>query len=58
MTMIWGCQTRTSTGRMTMKKRIGPKNTKEVIPKYLIFVKGVLGSDDLLTLNFNRETPA
>ena len=35
------------------------KKTKEVMPNYLSFVKGVVDSDDLLSLlplNFNRET--
>ena len=35
------------------------KKTKEVMPNYLSFVKGVMDSDDLLSLlplNFNRET--
>ena len=35
------------------------KNTKEVMPKYLSFVKGVVDSDELLplvVLNVNRET--
>ena len=33
-----------------------PKNTKEVMPKYLSFVKGVVDIDELLPLNINRET--
>ena len=33
-----------------------PKKTKEVMPKYLGFVKGVVESDDLLPVNVNRET--
>ena len=32
------------------------KNTKEVMPKYLSFVKGVVDIDELLPLNINRET--
>ena len=30
--------------------------TKELMPKYLSFVKGVMDRDNLLTLNINRET--
>ena len=33
-----------------------PKKTKEEITKNLIFVKGVMDSDDLLPLNINMET--
>ena len=33
-----------------------PKKTKEVMPKYLSFNKGVMDSDDLLPLNANSET--
>ena len=32
------------------------KNTKEAIPKYLSFFKGVMDSYDLLPLHVNRET--
>ena len=32
-----------------------PKKTKEVMPKYLSFVKGVVDKKELLPLNFNRE---
>ena len=33
-----------------------PKNTKEIMSKYLSFVKGVMDSDNLLPLNVNKET--
>ena len=33
-----------------------PKKTKEEIPNNLIFIKGVVDSDNLLTLNVTRET--
>ena len=33
-----------------------PRKTKEEMPKNLSFVKSVVDSDNLLTLNFNRET--
>ena len=41
------------------KKRAEPKNTKEVMPKYLRIVKGVVYNGDLLPLlplNINMET--
>ena len=38
------------------EEKYSPNKTKEEMPKNLSFFKGVLDSDNLLPLNFNRET--